>query len=136
MALKITIKEVEFGVGDRIKVVQRIKDADKSRESTFEGMVIGIRGREPGKTFLVRRVGEAGIGIERIFPVNLPTIEKIVIVKKGMEGVKRAKIYYTRDQSPSQIEEIYRRTQAKNIVKKSPKSVKTKSLAKKTSKSK
>jgi len=110
MALKITIKETEFGVGDRIRVVQRIKDGEKNREATFEGMVMGIKGRNPGKTFLVRRMGEAGVGIERIFPVNLPSIDKIVIVKKGTEGVKKAKLYFTRKKSPTEIEMIYKKT--------------------------
>jgi large subunit ribosomal protein L19 len=109
MALKIILKEVEFGVGDRIRVVQRIKEEGKSRESVFEGMVIGIKGRNPGKTFTVRRVGEAKVGIEKIFPVNLPSIDKIVIVKRGVEGVRRAKLYYTRTKSPTQVEEIFKR---------------------------
>jgi large subunit ribosomal protein L19 len=109
MALTISIKDVEFGVGDRVRVVQKIKEGDKSREATFEGMVIGIKGRAPGKTFLVRRVGEAGIGIERIFPVNLPSIEKIVVVKRGVEGVKRAKLYFTRRKAPTEIEMIFKK---------------------------
>lgn len=109
MALKIKIKEVEFGVGDRIRVVQRIKDGDKNRESTFEGMVLGIKGRAPGKTFLVRRVGEAGVGIERIFPVELPSIDKIVVVKRGTEGAKRSKLYYTREKAPTEIEMIFKK---------------------------
>ncbi len=109
MALKTKLKEVEFGVGDRIRVVQKITDGDKSREAIFEGMVIGIKGRNPGKTFVVRRVGEAGVGIERIFPLNLPTIDKIVIVKRGIEGVKRAKLYYTREKAPTEIEMIFKK---------------------------
>lgn len=109
MALRISIKETEFGVGDRIRVVQRIKDGDKNREAIFEGMVIGIKGREPGKTFLVRRIGEAGIGIERIFPVNLPSIDKITVVKRGTEGVKRSKLYYTREKAPTEIEMIFKK---------------------------
>jgi len=92
-----------------VRVVQKISDGDKTREATFEGMVIGIKGREPGKTFTVRRMGEAGIGIERIFPVNLPTIDKIVVVKRGIEGVKRAKLYYTRKKAPTEIEMIFKR---------------------------
>ena len=113
MALKITIKETEFGVGDRIRVVQRIQDGDKNREAIFEGMVIGIRGRAPGKTFLVRRVGEAGIGIERIFPVNLPSIDKIIVVKRGTEGARRSKLYYTREKSPTEVEMIHKRASAR-----------------------
>lgn len=109
MALKIKIKDTEFGVGDRIRVVQRIKDGDKNREAIFEGMVISIKGREPGKTFLVRRIGEAGVGIERIFPVQLPTIDKITVIKKGTEGVKRSKLYFTRNKAPTEIEMIFKK---------------------------
>jgi large subunit ribosomal protein L19 len=109
MALKIKHKEVEFGVGDRVRVVQKIKEGDKSREAIFEGMVIGIKGRGVEKTFMVRRVGEANIGIERIFPIELPTIDKIVVVKKGTEGVKRAKLYYTRQKAPTEIEMIFKK---------------------------
>jgi large subunit ribosomal protein L19 len=109
MALKITLKDVEFGVGDRVRVVQKISDGDKSREAIFEGMVIGIKGRDPGKTFMVRRIGEAGIGIERIFPVNLPTIDKVMVVKRGIEGVKRAKLYYTREKAPTEVEMIFKK---------------------------
>jgi large subunit ribosomal protein L19 len=109
MALKITFKDVEFGVGDRVRVVQKINEGGKSREAIFEGMVIGIKGREPGKTFLVRRIGEAGIGIERIFPLNLPTIDKVTVVKRGIEGVKRAKLYYTREKAPTEVEMIFKK---------------------------
>jgi large subunit ribosomal protein L19 len=122
MALTIKIKETEFGIGDRVKVIQKIKDGEKFRESTFEGMVIGIKGREPGKTFLVRRVGEAGIGIERIFPINLPTIDRIVVVKRGVEGVKRAKLYFTREKAPTEIEMIYKK--AANRIKSGTKKLK------------
>lgn len=111
MALKITLKEVEFGVGDKIRVVQKIKEEDKSREASFEGMVIAIRGREPGKTFVVRKIAEGGVGVERIFPVELPSIDRIVVVKKGTAGVRRAKLYYTRTKSPTEIEMIFKRAQ-------------------------
>jgi len=109
MALKITFKEVEFGVGDRVRVSQKITEAGKSREAIFEGMVMGIKGRNPGKTFLVRRIGEAGVGIERIFPLNLPTIEKVVVVKRGIEGVRKAKLYYTRGKAPTEVEMIFKK---------------------------
>ena len=109
MAFKLSHKDVEFGVGDQVRVHQRIKEGDKSREAVFEGMVLGIKGRAPGKTFTVRRVGEAGVGIEKIFPVELPTIEKIAVVKKGTEGVRRAKLYYTRSKAPTEVDLIFRR---------------------------
>lgn len=113
MAIKTSIKDVEFGVGDRIRVVQRIKDGDKNRESIFEGMVLSIKGRGIGKTFLVRRVGDSNVGIERIFPVNMPSISKILIVKRGTEGVKRSKLYYTRKKSPTEIEMIFKKASNK-----------------------
>ena len=113
MALKMTFKEIEFGVGDRVRVVQKIKDGEKFREAIFEGMVIGIKGRNPGKTFVVRRIGEAGVGVERIFPVNLPTINKITVVKRGIEGVKRAKLYYTREKAPTEVDMIYKKAAAR-----------------------
>lgn len=132
MALKITLKGVEFGVGDKVRVVQRIKDGDKFREAAFEGMVLGIKGREPGKTFVVRRVGEAGIGIERIFPLNLPTIDKVVVVKRGVEGVKRSKLYYTREKSPTEVDMIYKRAAVKSAEKPAQKSASMKSASKKS----
>lgn len=108
-------KDVEFGVGDRIRVTQKIVEAGKSRSSIFEGMVIGIRGRDNGTSFIVRRVGEAGIGIERIFPLFSPTIEKITVIKKGYPGVRHAKLFYTRSKSQREIDEIYTRSSRKNL---------------------
>src|SRR3990172_8545871 len=117
MALKIKLKDVEFGVGDRIRVVQKIKDADKSREASFEGMVLAIRGRTPGKTFMVRRIGEAGGGGGRKFSLDLPSIDRIIVVKRGIEGVKRAKLYYKRRKSPTEIDMIFKRAAVKNAPK-------------------
>jgi large subunit ribosomal protein L19 len=115
MALRIKIKDIEFGVGDKIRVVQKIKEADgKSRESFFEGMVIGIKGREPGKTFTVRKIAEGGIGVERIFPVNLPSLDRIAVIKHGTSGVKRAKLYYTRTKSPTEVEMIFKRAASRD----------------------
>ncbi len=116
MALTILFKDIEFGVGDRVRVVQKIKEADgKSREAFFEGMVIGIKGRDPGKTFTVRKIAEGNVGAERIFPLNLPSLERIVVVKKGVAGVRRAKLYYTRTKSPTEIEMIFKRAGRDNM---------------------
>jgi large subunit ribosomal protein L19 len=125
MALKGEIKEMKFGVGDKVRVVQRIKDGDKSREAYFEGMVIKIKGRNPGKTFTVRKIAEGGIGVERIFPFDLPSIDKIQVIKEGTRGVRRAKLYYTRSKSPTDIEAIHKRASIRQAFKdakgKSPK---------------
>lgn len=117
MALKIKHKEVEFGVGDRIKVFQRIKEGEKTRLAFFDGMVIAIKGETGRKMFTVRRIGEASIGIEKIFPIDLPTIEKIEVVKKGTRGVKQAKLYYVREKSTKEIDKIYSRSNRRELSK-------------------
>ena len=66
MALKAKHKETEFGVGDVIRVTQKIKEDGKSRTQAFEGICIGIKGRGNGKSFMVRREGAQKIGIEKI----------------------------------------------------------------------
>jgi len=126
MALSTKIQDSEFSVGDRVRVIQKL---DK-RESAFEGIVLKIKGRGMGKTFTVRRVGEAGIGIEKIFPVSLPTIEKVTVVKKGLEGVRRAKLYYIRKQSPTEIEMIFKKAALKRAPKVQSKTKARKSLPK------
>lgn len=122
MALKIKHKDIEFGVGDKIRVIQKIKDGDKFRESFFEGMVLKIKGRAPGKTFTVRKIAEGNVGVEKIFPMDLPSIDRIVIVKAGLAGVRRAKLYYTREKSPTEIEMIHKRAAKRAISKNAPKS--------------
>ena len=113
MALFATHNNSKFGVGDRIKVFQRIKEGEKNRLQVFEGMVIGISGKEENKSFTVRRIGEAQVGIERIFPLFAPTIEKIEVLKKGTQGVRHSKLYFTRDQSRREIAKIYSRVGTK-----------------------
>lgn len=109
MALKISFKDVNFGIGDKVRVVMKVSDGDKTREASFEGMVIAINGRSPGKTFVVRKIAEGGIGVERIFPLELPTIDRVVVVKQGTQGARRAKLYFTRSKSPTDVEMIYKR---------------------------
>lgn len=86
----------DFGIGDTIKVHNRIKEGDKSRIQIYEGVVISIRGEGLSKTFVVRRVTHE-VGVERIFPFHSPSIEKIQITRKGK--VRRAKLYYLRHKS-------------------------------------
>ena len=118
MAIKTKIKDVEFGIGDVINVFQKITEGEKSRTQVFEGTVISIKGRGENQSFMVRRVGAQNIGIERIFPVIMPSIIKIEIVKKGSSGVRRAKLYYIRDKSRKEIEKIYTRKKKKTSSKK------------------
>lgn len=110
MALKLAHKEMEFGIGDKIRVNQRIKEGDKTRVAAFDGVVIAIKNRAENRSFTVRKIGAANIGIERIFPLESPTIEKIEVIKKGSVGVKRAKLYYVREKSTKEVERIYSRS--------------------------
>ena len=86
--------EVPFKPGDRVKVHVKIVEAKRERVQVFEGYVIAVKNSGSGKTFRVRRESY-GIGVERVFPLNSPRIEKIEVVRKGK--VRRAKLYYLRD---------------------------------------
>ncbi|HOM74714.1 MAG TPA: 50S ribosomal protein L19 [Fervidobacterium sp.] len=93
---KTQIREVpDFRPGDTVRVHVKVKEGDKERIQAYEGIVISIRGSGVGKTFTVRRIASGGTGVERIFPLYVPTIDKIEIVKRGR--VRRAKLYYLRD---------------------------------------
>lgn len=94
MANQINIKNKQVSIGDGISVHQTIKEGDKTRKQVFKGIVISIKGRGEGKTFTVRKIGAAGIGVERIWPVNSPWIEKVEVNQKGI--ARRAKLYYLR----------------------------------------
>lgn len=109
MALKASHKETEFGVGDQIKVFQKIKEGEKERLQVFEGVVLGIKGRGENKSFTVRRIGVQQIGIERIFPLSSPSIERIEVIREGVKGTRRAKLYYIRNKPKKEIEKIYSR---------------------------
>ena len=83
-----------FSVGDTVKVHVRIKEGDKSRIQVFEGTIIARNNSGIAETFTVRRVSY-GVGVERVFPVHSPNVEKVETVRNGR--VRRAKLYYLRD---------------------------------------
>ncbi|MBQ7187264.1 MAG: 50S ribosomal protein L19 [Ruminococcus sp.] len=83
----------EVNVGDTVKVHVRIAEGDKSRIQIFEGTVIAKKHGGINETFTVRRVAH-GCGIERVFPVHSPVVEKVELVRSGK--VRRAKLYYLR----------------------------------------
>ena len=88
-------KEVPaFNVGDTIKVHVKIQEGDKSRIQIFEGTVIAKKHGGVNETFTVRRVAH-GCGIERVFPLQTPGVEKVEVIRRGK--VRRAKLYYLRD---------------------------------------
>jgi large subunit ribosomal protein L19 len=85
-----------FVVGDDVRVHVKIKDGDKVRIQVFEGTVIAIKGGGASASFMVRKTS-FGVGVERIFPVHSPSIEKVEV--KVRHSVRRAKLYYLRDRS-------------------------------------
>ncbi|KGK88490.1 MULTISPECIES: 50S ribosomal protein L19 [unclassified Clostridium] len=84
----------EFNVGDTVKVHVRIKEGNRERVQIFEGTVLKRQNGGLRETFTVRRVAY-NVGVERTFPVNAPTVEKIEVVRRGK--VRRAKLFYLRD---------------------------------------
>ena len=84
----------DFSAGDTITVYYEIREGEKVRTQFFRGVVIKIKGEGLSKSFTIRKMSGT-VGVERIFPLNLPTIQKIEINKKGK--VRRSKIYYFKD---------------------------------------
>ena len=82
-----------FDAGDTVRVHVKIKEGDKERIQVFEGAVIGLRRARNHSTFTVRKIS-FGHGVERIFPLHSPVVDKIEVVRKGR--VRRAKLYYLR----------------------------------------
>lgn len=82
-----------FRVGDTVRVYSRIKEGDKERVQVFKGVVIRRRKGNTGATFTVRKVSY-GVGVEKIFPLHSPTLDKIEVISKGR--VRRARLYYLR----------------------------------------
>lgn len=83
----------DFSPGDTIKVQVKVREGDKERFQVFEGVVIRKRGDGLRETFTVRKV-TYGVGVERIFPIHSPMIDKIECTRRG--HVRRAKLYYLR----------------------------------------
>ena len=93
--------KLDLRAGDTVRVWQKIIEKGKPRLQAFEGLVLARKhGREAGATFTVRRMA-SGVGVEKIFPLYSPTIDKIEIVKKAR--VRRAKLYHIRDKAAKEI---------------------------------
>lgn len=86
----------DFRPGDSVEVHYRIREGEKERIQVFKGVVIRRKGGSIRETFTVRKVSY-GVGVERIFPVHSPKIEKLVVVTRG--HVRRAKLYFLRERS-------------------------------------
>ena len=95
----------QFRSGDELKIHVRVIEGNKSRIQVFQGVVIRRQGEGVRETFTIRKLSY-GVGVERTFPVHSPTIEKIVVVRKGK--VRRSKLFYMRGRSgkDSRLKEI------------------------------
>jgi len=91
---ELDMEEPKVNPGDLVRVSVKVKEGNKERTQVFEGTVISVRGSGDSKTFTVRKIGAAAIGIERIWPIRSPHIQKIEIKKEGK--ARRAKLYYLR----------------------------------------
>jgi large subunit ribosomal protein L19 len=95
MGQYFTFKDQPVAVGDTVRVHQEVSEGDKKRVQIFEGIVIAVKNSGTGKSLTVRKLGANGIGVEKIFPVMLPSIKNIEVKRKG--DVRRSKLYYLRD---------------------------------------
>lgn len=106
----VNMKErVDIGLrpGDTVRVHQKIQDKGKTRVQIFEGVVLARKhGDEPGATFTVRKVA-SGVGVEKIFPLYSPLIDKLEIVKRAK--VRRSKLYYIREKVAREVKRQMRR---------------------------
>ncbi len=100
-------KQLGIQAGDTVRVHQKIQERGKTRLQVFEGLVLTRKhGAEPGATFTVRKVSD-GIGVEKVFPLYSPLIDKIEIVRRSK--VRRAKLYYIREKVAREIKRQMRR---------------------------
>ncbi len=120
----MTDKYPEFKTGDTVNVHYLVREGDKERIQQFEGLVISRRGSGANQTFMVRKISAGNIGVERIFPLFSPFIDKIELRRQG--DIKRAKLYYLRerqgksarvkekDQNQNTIRELNREAEERN----------------------
>ncbi len=110
-------KKLGVKAGDTVRVWVKIQEKGKTRLQAFEGLVLATKhGAEPGATFTVRKVSQ-GVGIERIFPLYSPSIDKIEIVKRAK--VRRAKLYHIREKVAKEIKRQMRKMKMMNLASKS-----------------
>ncbi len=94
-------QKMDLRAGDTVKVWQKIQEKGKTRLQAFEGLVLARKhGKEAGATFTVRRVA-SGVGVEKIFPLYSPIIDKIEVLKRAR--VRRAKLYHIREKAAKEV---------------------------------
>ena len=107
-------KKLDLRSGDTVRVWQKIQEKGKTRLQAFEGLVLARKhGKEAGGTFTVRRVA-SGVGVEKIFPLYSPIIDKIDVLKRSK--VRRSKLYHIRDKAAKEIRRQMRNVRTINEV--------------------
>lgn len=107
MAHSTTFRDTEVHVGDSVKIHYAFNDKDKRKSQIFEGIVLAIRGREANKMITVRKASRSGIGVERIFPIISPFVEKVEVVRATRH--KKSNVGFIRTRSKREIQEkLYR----------------------------
>ena len=107
-------KNLDIRAGDTVRVMQKIKEGGKFRLQAFEGLVLARKhGSEAGATFTVRKV-TGGVGVERIFPLYSPMIERVELIKRAR--VRRAKLYFIREKVAREARRQLRRSRMMPIV--------------------
>lgn len=112
--------KLDFQSGDTVRVWQKIKEKDKFRLQAFEGLVLARKhGEQAGGTFTVRKVMD-GVGVEKIFPLFSPMIDKIEVIRRAK--TRRSKLYFVREKAAKEIRRAMRKTlTAKEVVEETPK---------------
>ena len=101
-------KKLDIKAGDTVRVWSKVQEKDKTRLQAFEGLVLARKhGTEAGATFTVRRVA-SGVGVERIFPLYSPNIDKVELLKRSK--TRRSKLYYIRDKAAKEINRKMRKS--------------------------
>ncbi len=101
-------KKLDIKAGDTVRVWSKVQEKDKTRLQAFEGLVLARKhGTEAGATFTVRRVA-SGVGVERIFPLYSPNIDKVELLKRSK--TRRSKLYYIRDKAAKEISRKMRKS--------------------------
>ncbi len=95
MALQTIVCGTTVHIGDSVIIGQKIREGEKDRVQNFSGVVIAMKGNQGEKTFMVRRIAAAAIGVEKIFPIDMPSLVSVKIVKQA--AVRRSKLYFLRE---------------------------------------
>ena len=95
MSLQTIVCNTTVSIGDSVIVGQKIREGEKDRIQNFSGVVIAMKGEQSEKTFTVRRIAAGAIGVEKIFPVDMPSLVSVKIVKQA--AVRRSKLYFLRE---------------------------------------